>query len=310
MKKLWIYFSLTFTFLLSENVTFAQYYTPSNTTGSSLEVGFAMYYADYLHGQSTALGEIYNKYELTAAHMTHPKGTLLKVSRLDNGKSVTVRVNDRGKFGDKLIVDLSWAAAMQLDMIKEGKTMVQLEVVGNSNTNPSASNVRATEETTPGNFSNQPTFDNSRFTTKGGNTQTAPQNFNYYPGSTTQSENINTSPRTTTSGDLTARSPYADQPTNFDTYSTASSTYTTTSLTSGYGIQVGSYSVIDNAERQVKQLREQGVSNAYIKEGYNANTRLYRVVIGSFSSRNSAADYLQRLRSGYLADGIVVNLGN
>lgn len=304
-----MHFSLIVMLLLCANVAPAQYYNSRTASSNDVEVGYAMYYADYLHGQSTALGEIYNKYELTAAHMTHPKGTLLKVTRLDNGQSVTVRVNDRGSFGDKLIVDLSWAAAMQLDMIKEGKVMVQAEVVGNSNTNPSASNVPATEEPALSNYSNQPTFDNSRFTTKGGNTQASPQNFNYYPGSTTRTDNVNTSPRTTVSGDLTARSPFADQPSNFDTYSTRSA-YTTTSLTSGYGIQVGSYGVIDNAERQVKKLREEGVNNAYIKEGYNANTRLYRVVIGSFSSRESAADYLQRLRSGYLADGIVVNLGN
>lgn len=307
MKNIWMSPGLIVAFLLIANLTFGQYYNSRTAANDNAEVGYAMYYADYLHGQSTALGEIYNKYELTAAHMTHPKGTLLRVTRLDNGESVTVRVNDRGNFGDKLIVDLSWAAAMQLDMIKEGKVMVRAEVVGQSNTNPSASNIRATTDPATDRNDNQPTFDNNRFTTKSG--QTSAENFNYYPGSTTRSRSINTAPRTTVSGDLRARSPYADQPNTYDTYSRRSA-YATTSLNSGYGVQVGSYSVYDNAERQVKKLREEGVSNTYIREGYSGGKRLYRVVIGSFSSRDSAADYLQRLRNNYLADGIVVNLGN
>lgn len=311
MKNIWMYPSLMIAFLLIANLTFGQYYNSRTATNDDAEVGYAMYYADYLHGQSTALGEIYNKYELTAAHMTHPKGTLLKVTRLDNGKSVTVRVNDRGNFGDKLIVDLSWAAAMELDMIKEGKVMVRAEVVGQSNTNPSASNIRATTDPTADSYDNQPTFDNSRFTTKSGQTQpqSSSRNFNYYPGSTSDSRSGNTSPRPAVSGDLRARSPYADQTDTYETYSTRSA-YTTSSLNSGYGVQIGSYSVYDNAERQVKKLREEGISNTYIREGYSGGKRLYRVVIGSFSSRDSAADYLQRLRNRYLADGIVVNLGN
>ncbi len=109
----------------------AQYFTPS-----SGEQGIAMYYADYLHGQSTALGEIYSKDQLTCSHAYHPKGTLLKVTRLDNGQSVTVRVNDRGTFHNGVIIDLSFAAAMEIDLIKNGKAWVRVEQVGYSDTNP------------------------------------------------------------------------------------------------------------------------------------------------------------------------------
>lgn len=308
MKNLLILSSLIITLLTTSNMVLAQSFN-SNTNG--VEVGYAMFYADYLHGQSTALGEIYNKYELTCAHLTHPKGTLLKVTRADNGKSVTVRVNDRGKFGDQLIIDLSWAAAFELDMIKEGKALVQAEVVGFSNTNPSNSQQGILTESNTASFSNQPTFDNSRFTTKSGNTSstaTSAPNFNYYPGST---NNANTNSGTRVSGDLTARSPFATQPSSFDTYSPpATSAYTSSTLNSGYGIQVGSYGVYDNAERQVEKLRQEGVSNTYIKESFNSNGRLYRIIIGSFSSRNAASEYLQGLRNRYLADGIVMNLGN
>jgi len=100
------------------------------------ETGYAVFYADYLEGQKTANGEIFSNHQLTCAHKTHPFGTLLKITRLDNYKSVTVRVNDRGPYGEGLVVDLTKAAAAQLGMLSEGKAYVQVEVVGSSNTNP------------------------------------------------------------------------------------------------------------------------------------------------------------------------------
>lgn len=120
----------------------AQYgtYQPNNygqtNNQGQLEEGYAVFYADYLHGQSTALGEIYNKYELTCAHKTLPLGTLLKVSRLDNGQSVTVRVNDRGPYDEGVVVDLSWAAANKIGLIRSGRTRVRIQPVGHSNSNP------------------------------------------------------------------------------------------------------------------------------------------------------------------------------
>ena len=101
-----------------------------------VEEGDAVYYADYLHGQSTAFGEIYSMYEMTAAHKTHMLGTILKVTRLDNGRFVMVRVNDRGPFSEGCIIDLSKAAAQQIDLINTGKTRVRIEVVDYSPTNP------------------------------------------------------------------------------------------------------------------------------------------------------------------------------
>lgn len=108
----------------------------SLSANAQIETGYAVFYADYLEGQRTANGEIFSNHQLTCAHKTHPFGTLLKVTRLDNYQSVTVRVNDRGPYGEGLIVDLTKAAAQQLDMLSQGKAYVQVEVVGFSNTNP------------------------------------------------------------------------------------------------------------------------------------------------------------------------------
>lgn len=95
---------------------------------ASSEEGMASYYADTLHGNPTASGEPYDKDSLTAAHRTLPFGTHVKVTRLDNGESVEVRINDRGPHAKSRIIDLSSAAARKLGMIDSGAVMVKLDV--------------------------------------------------------------------------------------------------------------------------------------------------------------------------------------
>src|SRR5439155_13389449 len=82
------------------------------------------------HGLVTASGEVYDMEALTGAHRTLPLGTLVKVTNVVNGKQVLVRINDRGPYVKGRIVDLSHAAARELDMVQHGITPVQLEVTG------------------------------------------------------------------------------------------------------------------------------------------------------------------------------------
>lgn len=92
--------------------------------------GDASYYASFFKGRPTASGERYDPHKMTAANRTLPLGTRLRVTRLDTGKSVVVRVNDRGPFGKRRrILDLSRAAAEQLDMIGVGHTEVEAVVL-------------------------------------------------------------------------------------------------------------------------------------------------------------------------------------
>lgn len=98
---------------------------------SGAQTGLASYYSDRLAGRSTASGEPYRPTEFTAASRTLPFGTRLRVTRLDAPKSVVVRVNDRGPFGDhRRILDLSRAAAAELDMIKSGVVPVRADIIG------------------------------------------------------------------------------------------------------------------------------------------------------------------------------------
>jgi len=92
--------------------------------------GEASYYADFFNGRKTANGERYDPKKLTAAHRTLPLGTRVRITRLDTGRSVVVRVNDRGPFGKRRrIFDLSKAAARELDMLHDGRADIEAEVL-------------------------------------------------------------------------------------------------------------------------------------------------------------------------------------
>lgn len=106
--------------------------TSSSTGGSERSYtakGQASYYADSLQGRKTASGEPYDKHKLTAAHRKLAFGTKLRVTNLANGKTVTVRVNDRGPFTEGRILDVSRKAAESLDFVRQGHTDVRIQVI-------------------------------------------------------------------------------------------------------------------------------------------------------------------------------------
>jgi rare lipoprotein A len=92
--------------------------------------GPASWYGGYFHGRTTANGERYDMNGLTAAHRSLPFGTKVRVTNLKNGRSVTVRINDRGPYVGKRIIDLSRGAAQAVNMIRAGVALVRLEVLG------------------------------------------------------------------------------------------------------------------------------------------------------------------------------------
>lgn len=94
-----------------------------------VQYGKASYYGDEFHGKKTASGETYDKWKFTCAHRELPFGTRVRVTNQTNSKSVIVRVNDRGPFVKGRIIDLSFVAAREIAMIKEGIIKVKIEVV-------------------------------------------------------------------------------------------------------------------------------------------------------------------------------------
>jgi rare lipoprotein A len=95
-----------------------------------VQYGIASWYGSDFHGRATSSGEIYDMYQLTCAHNIFPLGTIVMVTNLENGKSLELKVNDRGPFVKDRIIDLSYAAAKILGIWEKGTALVKVEVFG------------------------------------------------------------------------------------------------------------------------------------------------------------------------------------
>jgi len=105
----------------------------AQNTSPSIQFGLASWYGPGFHGEETASGEIFDQREMVAAHRTLPFGSVIRVTNLENGRRVTLRVVDRGPYGRNFrngtIVDVSRGAARRLGFIKDGLVRVRLEVM-------------------------------------------------------------------------------------------------------------------------------------------------------------------------------------
>lgn len=108
-------------------VALGKTYIPMMAVGNYKERGIASWYGKKFHGQRTSSGEIYDMYGMTAAHTTLPIPSYARVTNLANGKSVVVRVNDRGPFLHSRIIDLSYTAAHKLGIVGNGSGKVEVE---------------------------------------------------------------------------------------------------------------------------------------------------------------------------------------
>lgn len=104
-------------------------YHPLKTAKGFSEEGYASWYGQKFHGHKTANGEIYDMFEMTAAHKTLPLPSFVRVTNLVNGRQVVVRVNDRGPFHSGRVIDLSYAAALKLDLLNKGVKKVKVDVI-------------------------------------------------------------------------------------------------------------------------------------------------------------------------------------
>ncbi|MED5268898.1 MAG: septal ring lytic transglycosylase RlpA family protein [Candidatus Neomarinimicrobiota bacterium] len=94
-----------------------------------VQIGIASYYGREFHRKLTANGQRFNMYKVSAAHKTLPLGTRVKVTNLNNGKSIRLTINDRGPFKKGRILDLSYKAAQKLGFVNEGTTKVRIDVI-------------------------------------------------------------------------------------------------------------------------------------------------------------------------------------
>ncbi len=240
------------------------------------EFGLASYYSDQYHGTLTAYGEKYDKNAFTAAHKKHPLGTRLRVTRLDNRLSVVVRVNDRGPYIKGRIVDLSRAAAEKLNLIRDGKAQVQVDVLPGPT---------ETEETTasssPGNNAN--TSDSPRSDTN---------------PSSEDEERLNASPVPVDQRiDRQNVTPYGLYKVTIQR-----------EQNTGFGVQVASMMDYLNALQMVGQLRAAYFDNILVSvERQETGGTVYKVILGPFKTREQAESYNTSLQKKYNRKGFVVD---
>ena len=108
-------------------------YVPMTEYKPYKERGLASWYGKRYHGRKTSSGEVYDMYGMTGAHTTLPLPSYVRVTNIENGRSVIVRINDRGPFHSGRVVDLSYAAAYKLRLVEKGSGMVEVEAIDVNN---------------------------------------------------------------------------------------------------------------------------------------------------------------------------------
>ena len=127
-----------------------RYYTRSDSKDYK-ERGIASWYGSKFHGRRTSSGEVYDLYKMTAAHRSLPLPTYARVTNLRNGRSIIVKINDRGPFHNNRIIDLSYVAAAKLGILEHGTGLVEVEAIDTSAPQPATTRMaeQAAPETTP-----------------------------------------------------------------------------------------------------------------------------------------------------------------
>jgi len=110
-------------------VVFGRRYYIKKSARGYVERGLASWYGQPFHGRQTSSGETYDMYAMSAAHKTLPLPTYVRVTNLENGRSVVVRINDRGPFQDDRVIDLSYTAAVKLGMKNQGTARVEVRAI-------------------------------------------------------------------------------------------------------------------------------------------------------------------------------------
>jgi rare lipoprotein A len=257
--------------------------------------GKASYYGEEFNGKPTSSGEIFDMNAFTAAHKTLPFGTLLEVTNLENGKKVTVRVNDRGPFVDDRDLDMSKAAAAEIGILGAGTARVSIRKVGMADTNAVAT---TTAPAANGDAIAQPTAvteatnGTASATTTGATTGAAETNVTSTPatGSATNATTVGAPSATAQPAQAAASvtavtTPAATGATGAAVQNSPAPTLAATASPTGprWRIQLGSFSREDNATRLVVRLRKDGFNPAFEK---TATTT--RVVIAGISNGDLA----------------------
>ncbi|NJL76321.1 MAG: septal ring lytic transglycosylase RlpA family protein [Saprospiraceae bacterium] len=285
----------------------------------SQEYGLASYYADSFHGNATANGELYDRTKLTAAHSSLPFGTMVKVTRLDNNKSVIVKINDRGPFTKGRVIDISKAAAAAIDLIVAGEARVRLDVVGQGKSNvptPSTDlqakgSTTTAEKVTPKTTTTPIPSTYSDKSISKSETTAVTKTTNTKPVSTTKPAAAKVTPKKTTTTKSTSATESIGAPKLVRGDFENAGLYKIQLLRpdkKGFGVQVASYANYENALERVSDLQGKWFDDILINIASVKNNTTYQVILGQFPTEASAINYQKSLKTKYKINGFIVNL--
>ena len=293
-------------------------FTPDMQAQVDPEFGIASYYDNAFHDRKTASGELYNKNRFTAAHNTLPFGTLIKVTRLDNNRSVKVKVNDRGPYVKGRIVDLSRRAAEALDMIQEGQIKVKIEIVGKEKITARESDAAPKASSTA-----QKPEDASREEVKVGLpenvkeriTENEKQEKPQAPAEKRTAINAapaeRNSPPAQKEEEATARPPFSmvtDK--DFQTYDLYKIQLMRPKK-EGFGVQVAYLTDYRNVLRQIADLQGKWFDNVLLSVEQGPNLQpVYKIILGPFEDRETATSYADSVRKKHNIKCFVVSLSD
>ncbi len=258
--------------------------------------GLGTYYADKYHGRPTASGELYDKFKFTAAHKTLAFGTLVRVTRLDNGRAVVVKINDRGPFSQGRIIDVSRVAAESLDMIRTGETQVRIEVV--QGLTPGA-------VTAGGSAPADPARPTTGYRPENRDLSALPlRNFGGQPVGSAESD-----PRI--SQPATSPAPAA-HPVMIDAEKYTPALFQLVAFkrdADGFGVQIGAFFSFYRLMEQMDLLSQKGIQNTILHSAIKDEQPVFRILVGPYESRDEAKRALSTLK-GQGVEGIVVKFND
>jgi rare lipoprotein A len=282
-------------------VVFGKRYRTKKSSAGHLERGLASWYGKKFHGRKTSNGERYDMYAMTAAHKSLPLPTYAKVTNLENGRTAVVRINDRGPFHGNRVIDLSYAAARKLGVVRKGTALVEVEAI-----DPRRPKSRPAGEYLFADADSQPT---GKSAAKGAASETkastaarrpAPsrpadaQVARSTPPARTGTEARAASKRPSPAPDRAeVRVARADAP----SASEPGMTSARGAGDSGLYLQVGAFGNRTNAEQLRRQLLERLSEGVLVRTSDGGRAPLYKVHVGPFASRQMARDVSQQIAS-------------
>jgi rare lipoprotein A len=238
------------------------------------QIGTASMYGKKFHNRKTANGERFNMYDHTAAHPFLVFGTHVKVTNLNNSKSIIVRINDRGPFVKGRIIDLSYAAAQELDFIRQGITRVKVESIA---------------EPHPSNKNEIVVFDNEEILGK---------------DDSIQIKNTMAS-ISKLAGNILRYTKQESNPTTKENSPSENNTITDKKIS--YSVQVVAFVNPKNAEQLQKSLINKKFKDVNIVQIVNQEKVLYKVFVGSFLTYEEANNHKEKLFNNSINGFIIRN---